>query len=374
MATQAIENAAADAGLEVSEIDALLSYGADSTDSVTVAGTLGVELNNYVDIAGGGSSSEALISMAMGMIDSGSCGVVAIYRALRGYSEERVGMGPNWPTTVANGLMQAYGVFSAAQQFAPIYAAYMAQTGVTSEQVAHVKASQSISASSNPKALYQDPVSVQDVLESRMIVSPVLHLYDCCVESDGAVAIIVTSLDRARSLRQHPIRVLAAIGRVSRANPAYYYWGDMTELGATRAKELIFGLAGVSPQDIDVTAAYDCFTVSTTMLLERFGFCEPAGGGDYVANGTIALGGRRPNNTSGGQLCEGYTHGLSLVVENVRQLRWRVDDFCPEASNGIHTFDYTPGHCRQVRTPELAMNMGWRTPPTQSAMILARDS
>lgn len=274
---------------------------------------------------------------------------------------------------MSSGVMQAYGVFSAAQQFAPVFSSYMTETGVTSEQVAHVKAVQSFHASANPKALYPKVVSVADVLESRMIVRPVLHLLDCCIESDGAGAIIVTTLERGRSLRQHPVRVLGAVGRVSRQNPGYYYWGELTELGAKRGKDLIFGIAGVTPEDVDVTGAYDCFTFSSTMMLERFGFCEPGGGGDYVSGGAIKLGGRRPNNTSGGQLCEAYTFGLSLVIENVRQLRWQADDFCPEASSGIHSFNYGPGGCRQVNSPEIAMNMGWRTPATQSAMILARD-
>jgi acetyl-CoA acetyltransferase len=373
LATTAIEAAVADAGLALSEVDCLLSYGADATDSVHVATALGLSLSNYVDIVGGGSSSEALITMAAGMIVAGSCTTVVIYRALHGYSGERVGLGPAWTPTISSGLAQAYGVFSAAQQFAPVYASYMARHGITSEQVANVKATQSLHASANPRALYPKPVTVTDVLESRMIVRPVLHLLDCCVESDGAAAIVVTDLQRARSLRQHPIQILASLGRVSRQNPEYYYWGDLTELGAKRARRLIFDIAGVTPDDVDLTAAYDCFTVSSTMLLERFGFCDPGGGGDYVASDAIRLGGRRPNNTSGGQLCEGYTHGLSLVIENVRQLRWQADDYCPGAAEGIHTFDYRPGGCRQVRSPSVAMNMGWRTPPTQSAMILARD-
>jgi acetyl-CoA acetyltransferase len=228
-------------------------------------------------------------------------------------------------------------------------------------------------ASANPKALYKKPVTVADVLASRMIVQPILHLLDCCVETDGAAALIVTSLERARQLKQHPVRVLASVGRVSRQFPDYFYGGRMTDLAVGRARELIFELAGVSPDDVDITAAYDCFTFASTMLLEGFGFCEAGEGGAYVSAGITALGGRRPNNTSGGQLCEGYTHGLNLVIENVRQLRGTVDDYCPNGLLGEHTFDYHPGRCRQVREPKIAMNMGWRTPASQSAMILARD-
>jgi acetyl-CoA acetyltransferase len=373
LATQAIENALADAGLDVSDVDCLLSYGAEKTDSVEVSSVMGMTLDNYVDITGGGSSSETLVSIANALIRDGAARTVVIYRALHGHGGIRVGSGPAWNTSVQTGLIQAYGVFSAAQQFAPVFASYLAQTGATSEQVAHVKAVQSRNAAANPKALYPAPVTVADVLASRMIVRPVLHLLDCCVESDGASAIVVTALDRARSLRRHPVRILATAGRVSRPGPGYYYRGELTELAAKRARELVFGPAGLTPDDIDVTGAYDCFTFSTTMLLERFGFCAPGAGGEYVSSGATELTGRRPNNTSGGQLCEGYTNGLSLVIENVRQLRGQADDFCPDGVHGSHTFDYKPGGCRQVRSAEVAMNMGWRTPSTQSAMIMARD-
>lgn len=368
LASDALIAATADAGLRPADVDTLLSYGSDSTDSVAVASALSMTLNNYTDIVGGGSSSENLIGIAIGMIEAGMSDTVGIYRSLHGYSGVRIGHGAGAPA-LGSGLAQAYGAFSAAQQFAPVFAQYMAKTGTTSEQVANVRAAQSRHAASNPKALYRKVVSVGDVLSSRMIVDPILHLLDCCVETDNASAVIVTTLERARDLRQHPVAILGTAGRVSRQSPDYWYGDDATAIGARRARDRIFGAAGVTPDDIDVTGAYDCFTFSPTMMFENYGFCGPGEGGDYVSSGAISLGGRRPNNTSGGQLTEGYSHGLSLVIENVRQLRWAADDSCAE---GAHTYDYTPGGCRQVREPQLSMNMGWRTPATQSAMVLAR--
>ena len=108
-------------------------------------------------------------------------------------------------------------------------------------------------------------------------------------------------------------------------------------------RELVFPAAGIGPEDVDVTGAYDAFTFTAMLQLEAFGFCEPGAGGHYVSSGAIELGGRRPNNTSGGHLCEGYTHGMSMVIENVRQLRGTVDDYCPRGSEGVHTYDYRPG-------------------------------
>src|SRR2546430_10568636 len=123
---------------------------------------------------------------------------------------------------------------------------------------------------------------------------------------------------------------------------------------------------------VNVTGSYDAFTFTTMLQLEEYGFCKKGEGGQYVGSGVIELGGRRPNNTSGGHLSEGYTHGMSMVIENVRQLRGTVDDYCPKAAEGVHTYDYTPGRCRQVKDAEIAMNLGWAMPPLGSALILRR--
>ena len=140
------------------------------------------------------------------------------------------------------------------------------------------------------------------------------------------------------------------------------------------AKELLWPNAGVGPEEIDVTGSYDAFTFTTMLQLEDYGFCTKGDGGEYVSDGTIELGGRRPNNTSGGHLCEGYTHGMSMVIENVRQLRGAVDDSCPIGPDGrrAHTYDYSEGGCRQVRDAELSANLGWATPATGSALVLQK--
>ena len=111
------------------------------------------------------------------------------------------------------------------------------------------------------------------------------------------------------------------------------------------------------------------------LQLEDYGFCKKGEGGDYVSSGIINLGGERPNNTSGGHLCEGYTHGMSMVIENTRQLRGEVDDFCPIGPDGKrqHTYDYAEGGCRQVKGAELTANLGWANPGTGSAMVMAKD-
>ena len=132
--------------------------------------------------------------------------------------------------------------------------------------------------------------------------------------------------------------------------------------------------AGIGPEEVDATGSYDAFTFTTMLQLEDYGFCKKGEGGAYVSDGTIRLGGRRPNNTSGGHLCEGYTHGINMVIENVRQLRHDADDSCPAGADGKrrHTYDYREGGCRQVKDVEVTANLGWAMPGTGSAMVMRR--
>jgi acetyl-CoA acetyltransferase len=293
---------------------------------------------------------------------------------MNGYSGVRFG-GTGWggPVREDDLYTTPHGFMSPAQVFALTFTRHMYEYGTTSAEVAHVKVAHSKHASNNPKALMKKRVTVDDVLRSRWIVRP-LHLLDCCLETDNSTAIIVTSMERAKALRQKPARILGVAGRASKPR-ADFHWehGPLTRVGGYYAKEIVFGQAGLTPEDIDVTASYDAFTFTTLLQLEEYGFCEKGEGGSYVSSGAIELGGRRPNNTSGGHLCEGYTHGMSMVIENVRQLRGTADDYCPGYANGEHTFDYGEGRCRQVRDPKITMNMGWATPSTASALILTNQ-
>jgi acetyl-CoA acetyltransferase len=375
LAVEAVRTAILDAGLPMDEVDGMLSYHSnDSTPSLTVAADLGLRLNTYADVIGGGSSTEGLVAYAMGLLEVGLCRAVAIFRAMNGYSEFRIGGTGARAATPVRGLELAdrpYGMLSAGQRFAPAFTRHMYEYGTTSAQVAHVKVAHSKHAALNPKALLKTPVTVADVLASRWVVKP-LHLLDCCLETDNATALIVTSAARARDARTRPVYVMAAAGRVNKARPDFLYQGRFTTVAGAHVKDLVFGAAGIGPEDVDVTGAYDAFTFTAMLQLEEYGFCRKGEGGAYVASGAIELGGRRPNNTSGGHLCEGYTHGMSMVIENVRQLRGAADDYCPRAAQGVHTYDHRPGGCRQVRDAEVAMNMGWATPATGSALILRR--
>ncbi len=379
LGTWAIRNAIEDAGLKPSDIDGMLSYAhyGDSTPSIFMAGDLGIRPNFHLDMDGGGSSTESLVGVATGVIEAGMCNTVVIFRAMNGYSQFRVGgtgKGAVAPITGDELHQRPHGWRSPGQWFSQAFMRHMYDYGTTPEQVAMVKVIHSEHASNNPKALHKKRVSVEDVVNSRMIVKP-LHLLDCCVETDNATAIVVTSIDRAKDCKHTPAVIRAAVGRCCRPRPdMYYQHGPISTVYAHYAKDLIWPHADVKPEDIELTGSYDAFTFTTLMQLEDYGFCEKGEGGAYVSDGTIRLGGKRPNNTSGSHLCEGYTHGLSMVIENVRQLRHDVDDSCPAGPDGTrqHTYDYSEGGCRQVKDVELTANLGWGTPGRGSAMVMRR--
>ena len=378
MATQAVGNAMRDAGLKAGEIDGMLSYQFnDSVFSPLVAGDLGIRLNFYMDVFGGGSSIEALIGIAIGVIEAGMCKTVVIFRSMNGFSQVRIGgTGARAAAPLAGDMLhsRAYGWQSAGQSFAPSFMRHMYDYGTTAEQVASVRVAHSHHASNNPKAFYKKRVTVEDVLNSRMICKP-LHLLDCCVETDNANAIIVTSAERARDMRNVPVRIRGVVGRCCKPrSDMHYQHGPISTVAGHYAKEILWPNSGVQPEDIDVTGSYDAFTFTTMLQLEDYGFCKKGEGGHYVSDGTIKLGGRRPNNTSGGHLCEGYTHGIAMVIENVRQLRHDADDSCPIGPDGRrqHTHDYGEGGCRQVKNAELSANLGWASPGTGSALVMRR--
>jgi acetyl-CoA acetyltransferase len=376
LATTAVKRAMDDAGLKADGVDGLMSYsGGDSTDSLCVASDLGIRPNFYMDVFGGGSSTEALIGLAIGAIEGGMCHTVAIYRAMNGYSQIRIGgTGARSAVPAAKNAQweMPYGLNSPGQRFAFSFMRHMHDFGTTSEQVAHVRVAHSYGASCNPKALRKGRLTVEDVVGSRWIVKP-LHLLDCCLETDNGTALIVTSAERARDLKHRPALIMSAVGRTTKPHPDWHFThGPISTVQGIYIAPRVFELAGISHDDVDITGSYDAFTFTTMLQLEDYGYCKKGEGGDYVSDGTIFLGGSRPNNPHGGHLCEGYTHGISHVVEMVRQLRGTVDDYCPNAAQGEHTYDYSEFGCRQIKDANITHNMGWGTPALGSSLIMRR--
>ena len=376
MAVEAIKKAMHDAGLGKDDVDGMMSYqGGDSTPSNWISGDLGLRLNFYMDVMGGGSSTEALIGLAMGAIEVGMCKTVAIFRSMNGYSDFRIGGTGARAAQPVRGLDLAqvpFGMRSAGQNFAPTFMRHMYEYGTTSDQVAHVRVAHSKHASQNPKALLKDRVTVDDVLSSRWITKP-LHLLDCCLETDNATCVIVTSAERARDLKQKPVvhhgrrrpRQQAAHGLPLGARPDLHAWPGY------HAKDIVFGQAGIKPED-----------VHDHRLLRRVHLHDdaPAGGVRVLQEGR----GRRvrlerhhrarwqaPQQHVGRPPVRGlHPRDVDGDRERAPAPRHRRRLLPRLGADGKHTYDYSPSRCRQVKDVHITMNLGWAMPPTGSALIM----
>jgi acetyl-CoA acetyltransferase len=336
---RAVTAALEDAGVPVDDLDGLATHRVgDSAVPSTLAHSLGLsDLAWQLDLFGGGSASHSIVGQAALAVCSGVADYVVCYRALNARSEFRMGGSGRPPVDVAETQYQApYGYFTPPQQFAMLAREHMLRYGTTHEQLGAVAVQQRASAVDNPRAQLRHPITLDDYLASRWVVEP-FRLFDCCLESDGAVALLVTTTERARDLRHVPVLISAAAWAGGRT---LYSTGqpDATQSAARPLSRRLYSMAGVGPKDFDFAELYDCFTWSVLVQLEDYGFCKKGESGPFAASGAIARGGRIPVNTHGGFLCEGYVHGLNHVTEAVSQLRHEAGPRqVPDAQLGLST-------------------------------------
>ena len=328
LATQAISEAIEDAGLTPKDIDGITAYsGNDSVTPHQVASALGIpELRWSSDYMGGGFSSNNCVITAAMMVNAGVCNYAVVYRALNGRSGARIGgsgrMTAGAPRVGGSGQFGApYGVNTPPQGFATKARVHMEKYGTTSEQLGWIAVSTRSHAVDNPLAQMRTPITLEDHQLSRWVVEP-FHLLDCCLDTDQACALIVTTAERAKALKQRPAHILAAsVGTGPMASHGDM-WPDLTELYGKYTASRLYDMAGVTPRDIDAAELYDCFTSITLIQLEDFGFVNKGDAGPFVEGGhRITVGGELPVNTHGGNLSEGYRQGLGNPIEAVRQLR-----------------------------------------------------
>jgi acetyl-CoA acetyltransferase len=325
LACQAIEKALDDAGIERHEVDGLVTWDWENNTLWDVARNCGFKKVKYFGMAAhGGGSACGTVAHAVVAIATGMAKCVVVWRALNGRSGPRMAEGV--PITAAAGEYQfktPYGLGAAPAQAALRARRYMHVTGLTTRQLGAVAVTCRNHALTNPNALmYGKPITLDDHAQSRIIADP-LRLLDCTLECDAAGAIIVTSAARARDLKQKPIYIMAAAqGLDNSGDIMSNYTNDMISFPDCEivAKQ-IYPMAGVSPKDIDVAQFYDAFSPLIPMQLETYGFCKVGEGGPFCENGNIGLGGTLPVNTSGGNLSEGYIHGITHIIEGVRQMR-----------------------------------------------------
>lgn len=319
LSLQAITAALDDCGIKASEVDGLLRWGVETTLESDVASNLGIkDLALFGDIMQGGNVGAALIAHASAAIAAGQANVVVIYRGLNGRSGRRYGRGEvrGWVSRGVEQFNEPYGMLTPQHRLAMMTRRRMYETGTTSEQFGHVAVAIRSHANRNPRAIfYETPLTLEDHQNSRLIVDP-LHLFDCCLETDGAGAIVVTSAERARHLKRLPAYIAGAAQSGPGAERGY------TDVAAKSTGPRLWRSAGLGPQDVDVVQIYDHFSPYVIFALEDYGFFARGEGGPFVESGGISWpDGKLPVNTSGGHLSEAYLQGMNQILEGVRQIR-----------------------------------------------------
>jgi len=347
LAAESVLAALDDAGLAPADVDGLVTFSLDTSPENEVADCLGIpDLSFFSRVHfGGGAGCGCLLQAAMA-VTTGVANVVVCYRALNERSGLRFGEGmttalPLGPTEMASfGWYGPSGMATPAHWTAMIAQRYLDEFGATSEDFGRVAVASRSWAATNPNAFfYEKPITLADHQNSRWVVEP-LHLLDCCQESDGAQAIVVTTAERARDLRQQPVLIRAAAqGSVAGEHlMTSYYRPEITGLPSmAAAAERLYEMSGLGPADIQVASIYDHFTPYVLIQLEEFGFCGRGEGKDFLRSGEIDRGGSLPTNTNGGQLGEAYIHGMNGIAEVVRQIRGTACNQIDRVDNALVT-------------------------------------
>jgi len=332
LATEAILSALADAGLTVADVDGLVSYTIDPVEETELVRALGIpEVRWSSRVPYGGGGSQGVLLHAAAAVASGAADTVVVYRAVKARSGDRfgaarTGIGPSssHSGTTAGQWAAPYGVLTPASWMSLNAVRYMHQFGVTSEDFGRAVVQLRAYAATNPNArFYGRPITLEDHQASRWIAEPAIRLFDCCQETDGSVAFVITSAERAAATRA-PVTILAAAGAalLEQEIATDHYSADLSVMeGSAALARRLFDGSGIKRSDIDLAMIYDAFSPILFIQLEALGFCGPGEAKDFVAAGALGPDGALPCNTNGGLIGEGYIHGINLTLEAVRQLR-----------------------------------------------------
>jgi acetyl-CoA acetyltransferase len=320
---QAAQRALADAGLTFDDVDGYATAGFFPMYAVGLCEYLGLHPQYLDETNIGGASFEVLVEHAAAAVEAGTCEVVLITYGSIQLSQmgRRLGTGGAAPSPVGPAAADTLWGNTLVGSYALAAMRHMHEYGTTSEQLAEIAVTMRHHAAANPQAQYRDPITVDEVLASRLVADP-LHVLDCCVISDGGAACVVTTVERAADLPAKPIAILGAAHATTHALNISAM-PDLTVTSAAQCGPLAFQRAGVEPEDVDVLCVYDSFTITVLLSLEDLGFCGKGEGGPFVEGGRLRVGGTLPTNTDGGGLsaCHPGMRGMFLIVEAARQLR-----------------------------------------------------
>jgi acetyl-CoA acetyltransferase len=347
LAAEAVRAAITDAGLQPSDVDGLATFTQDNNTEAAVAREVGIpSLSFFSRIHYGGGAACATVQQAAMAVATGVADVVVCYRAFNERSGQRFGQVMSGlafaPTSsgVDAGWVYPMGLSTPAAWVAMAARRYMHEYGATSEDFGRVAVAVRKAAATNPNAFfYERPITLADHQASRWIAEP-LHLLDCCQESDGGVAIVVTSAERARDLPQRPVTISGAAqgGGPDQFVMTSYYRDSISglpEMGVVANQ--LWRQSGIGPGDIDVAVLYDHFTPFVLMQLEELGFCGRGEAAGFIADGRLELDGALPLNPNGGQLGEAYIHGMNGIAEATRQVRGTAVNQIADVENVLVT-------------------------------------
>ena len=331
LAVEACELAMKDAGVTPDMIDGMVTYAHDNNNEIDVCRSLGVDkLTHFSLVHHSGGAACGVVHQAAMAVASGACNYCLVWRAFNERSEERFGAGvqerPPAPTPmeVDFGWSSPFGLLTPASWVAMFAQRYMHEYGATSADFGRVAVACRKHAANNPAAFfYGKPITLEEHQASRWIVKP-LRLLDCCQESDGGQALLITTLDRARHLKSVPAVIASAVQGScdDQQMMKSYYRQSITGIPEMKlCADQLYADTGLSAADIQAAVLYDHFTPLVLPQLEEFGFCKRGEARDFIKDGNIELGGRLPVNTHGGQIGEAYIHGLNGVAEGVRLVR-----------------------------------------------------
>jgi acetyl-CoA acetyltransferase len=331
LASEAVAAAIADSGLSPSDIDGMVTYSTDNNPDIEIARHVGIgSLRHFSRVHYGGGAACGTIVMAAMAVATGVADAVVCYRAFNERSGRRFGAGVQDLDASATAERAQFswttpaGLLTPASWVAMVARRYMHLSGATSLDFGRVAVAGRRHAANNPAAwFHEQPITLEDHQNSRWIVDP-LHLLDCCQETDGGQALVVTSVERARDLPNKPAVVLAGAQGAGdqQWTMTSFYRDDIAQLPEMKVvADELWTSSGLSPSDIQTAILYDHFTPYVLMQLEEFGFCARGDAKDFIADGALEIGGRLPINTHGGQLGEAYLHGMNGIAEGVRQVR-----------------------------------------------------
>ncbi|MGH7324707.1 MAG: acetyl-CoA acetyltransferase [Candidatus Rokuibacteriota bacterium] len=322
LAAEASARALADAGLGKADVDGLFTFGFGRMGSVQFGEYLKIRPRYSDSSFMGGSTPVAFVGHAAAAISAGLCQVALVCYGSTQASDaaRRLGGAPEDARQPSSQYERPFGLPTPLGAYALAATRHMAVYGTTSEQLAEIAVATRRWAALNPVAMMRDPITIEDVLASPVIASP-LHRLDCCLVTDGGGALVITTRERARDLAKPPIAVLGVAE--THTHQIISQMPDLTVTGAALTGPRAFAMAGLRPGDVDVTEIYDSFTITVLLTLEDLGFCKKGEGGAFVAKQRTAPGGDFPLNTQGGGLsyCHPGVFGIFTVIEGVRQLR-----------------------------------------------------